>query len=85
MTPMSLNQKLEEMRQASWGRWTPDKVAILHRSFEELSRSGILDRALKKGDRAPDFTLKSAGGEAVSLSKLLSKGPVVLAFYRGHW
>jgi len=81
---MSLNEKLEEMRQASWGRWTPDKVAILHRSFEELARSGILDRALKKGDRAPDFTLKYAGGE-VSLSNLLKKGPVVLAFYRGHW
>lgn len=82
---MSLNEKLEEMRQASWGRWAPEKVAILHRSFEELTRSGILDRILKKGDRAPDFSLTAAGGGAVSLSGLLNKGPVVLAFYRGHW
>ena len=73
------------MRAASWGRWTPDKVAILYRSFEELQKSGILDCALKKGDRAPDFTLPSATGEQITLSQLLSKGPVVLAFYRGHW
>lgn len=82
---MSLNQQLEEMRRASWGRWAPEKVAILRRSFEELTRSGILDRALKKGERAPDFTLKSADGAEVSLAGLLRKGPVVLAFYRGHW
>ena len=82
---MSLNEKLEEMRQASWGRWTPEKVAILHRSFDDLARSGILDRILKKGDRAPDFTLKSSNGADVSLSRLLKTGLVVLAFYRGHW
>ncbi len=82
---MSLNQKLEEMRQASWGRWDPEKVAILHRSFDELTRSGILDRILKKGDRVPDFSLKSASGSDVSLAGLLRNGPVVLAFYRGHW
>lgn len=84
-TGMSLNEKLEEMRTASWGRWAPEKVTILHRSFEELIRSGILDRALKKGDRAPDFSLIAANGETVSLSSLLRHGPVVLAFYRGHW
>lgn len=82
---MSLNEKLEEMRQASWGRWAPEKVAILHRSRDEIARSGMLDRVLKSGDRAPDFTLKSADGVDVSFSELLKKGPVVLAFYRGHW
>jgi hypothetical protein len=82
---VTLNEKLEEMRAAAWGRWSPDKVAILHRSFDELSRSGILDRILQKGDRAPDFSLRPAGGEAVSLAGLRQRGPVVLAFYRGHW
>ena len=82
---MSLNEKLEEMRSASWGRWAPEKVAILHRSFDDLTRSGILERILKKGERAPDFTLKSAEGAEVSLTALRKQGPVVLAFYRGHW
>lgn len=37
--------------------------------------------ALKVGDRAPDFTLPDTEGKAVTLSKLLARGPVILAFY----
>jgi len=37
--------------------------------------------ALKVGDRAPDFTLPDTEGRPVTLSKLLEKGPVILAFY----
>jgi peroxiredoxin Q/BCP len=36
---------------------------------------------LKAGDRAPDFTLPDTEGKPVTLSKLLEKGPVILAFY----
>lgn len=36
---------------------------------------------LKVGDRAPDFTLPDTDGQPVTLSKLLEKGPVILAFY----
>jgi peroxiredoxin len=37
--------------------------------------------ALKVGDRAPDFTLSDEHGQQVTLSKLLAKGPVILAFF----
>jgi peroxiredoxin Q/BCP len=37
--------------------------------------------ALKVGDKAPDFTLPDTEGNPVRLSKLLEKGPVILAFY----
>jgi peroxiredoxin len=40
---------------------------------------------LAVGDQAPDFTLNDAIGNAVSLSELRSRGPVVLTFYRGEW
>jgi peroxiredoxin Q/BCP len=36
---------------------------------------------LAVGDRAPDFTLPSTGGNSVTLSSLLAKGPVVVFFY----
>ncbi|HYD41721.1 MAG TPA: peroxiredoxin [Anaeromyxobacter sp.] len=36
---------------------------------------------IKAGDRAPDFTLPDTEGKPVTLSKLLEKGPVILAFY----
>lgn len=34
--------------------------------------------ALEVGQKAPDFTLPSAGGKPVKLSELTAKGPVVL-------
>ena len=37
--------------------------------------------ALKVGDKAPDFTLPDTDGRPVTLSHLLEKGPVILAFY----
>jgi peroxiredoxin Q/BCP len=37
--------------------------------------------ALKVGDKAPDFTLPGSDGKPVSLSKLLQRGPVILAFF----
>jgi len=40
---------------------------------------------LKVGDKAPDFTLPKGRDEKVSLKELVSKGPVVLAFYPGDF
>ena len=37
--------------------------------------------SLKVGDKAPDFTLPDTEGKPLSLSQLLAKGPVILAFY----
>jgi len=37
--------------------------------------------ALKVGEKAPDFTLPDTDGQLVTLSRLLEKGPVILAFY----
>ena len=36
---------------------------------------------IQTGDRAPDFTLPDTDGSPVTLSKLLERGPVILAFY----
>ena len=36
---------------------------------------------LKVGDKAPDFTLPDEDGKPVTLSTLLSAGPVLLVFY----
>jgi thioredoxin-dependent peroxiredoxin len=36
---------------------------------------------LKVGDKAPDFTLPDTDGLPVTLSRLLEKGPVIVAFY----
>ncbi|MEO0934317.1 MAG: peroxiredoxin-like family protein, partial [Cyanobacteria bacterium J06641_2] len=43
------------------------------------------EQTLKTGDKAIDFTLPNAMGEAVNLKQLLTKGAVVISFYRGGW
>lgn len=82
---MTLNEQLEEMRTASWGRWPKEKLEVVLKARDELARSGIVERMLKAGARSPDFVLPSSAGGSFRLSERLRGGPVVLAFYRGHW
>lgn len=35
--------------------------------------------------QAPDFTLPDMGGRPVALRERLAGGPILLAFWRGHW
>ena len=49
-----------------------------------MRRSGVTDKALKIGDRAPDFELPKRGKQ-VELSELTARGPVVVTWYRGGW
>ena len=58
---------------------------ILHRAAENLKNSGIMEDAVKIGDKAPDFNLKNTSGRDVNLRHLLDQAPVVLIFYRGKW
>jgi peroxiredoxin len=57
----------------------------MHRATAELAASGAAALALKAGDQAPEFTLKDAQGREVSSRDLLTRGPLVLTFYRGVW
>ena len=53
--------------------------------LKNLSDSDLALKALKKGDKAPAFTLKNHLGEETTLQSFLDKGPVVLTWYRGGW
>ena len=57
---------------------------VMKLSAERLAKI-LPDPGLKVGHQAPDFTLKNALGNKVSLYEQLNKGPVVLVFYRGAW
>jgi peroxiredoxin len=60
-------------------------TGLMDRATAELIASGREGRAAGIGDRAPGFSLPNALGEQVSLRRTLTKGPVVLSFYRGIW
>ena len=73
------------MREASAKRLRPELRAIMHDATERLRGSGILDRVIKPGAKAPDFILNDQTGKAVALSALLASGAVVLSVFRGFW
>ena len=82
---MSLEEKLAAVREASGKRIPPERRAVMHEATEQLRRSGIMDRVIKPGAKAPDFTLEDQDGHAVSLSAKLADGPVVMSVFRGFW
>ncbi|MGC1304477.1 MAG: peroxiredoxin-like family protein [Caulobacteraceae bacterium] len=63
----------------------PEVRALIKRATDDLIASGQAERALRAGDRAPDFNLQDPDGAWVSSRDLLARGPLVLSFYRGVW
>ena len=82
---MSLQDTLDAMRASFESKLPPEIVNTMHHATEELLQSGIMDRVLKKGDQAPQFSLTDHNGEMVGSDDLLSQGPLVVGFYRGVW
>ncbi len=82
---MSLQQKLDAQKKKTETSAPKEALEVMHRATENLAESGIMDRIVKKGDKAPDFVLNDENGNAVNLKERLSRGPVVLGFYRGRW
>ncbi|MGC8491359.1 MAG: hypothetical protein ACP5SH_06450 [Syntrophobacteraceae bacterium] len=82
---MTLKENIDALKAKSAASIPREKQEVMHRAIEELERSGLVEKAPKAGDRAPDFSLKEANGALVSLDTLLEEGPVVLSFFRGGW
>ena len=82
---MSLGERLDAHRMRFEATADPKILGVLHRATEDLHRSGILERVVRVGDRAPDFALPDSRERIMRLSDAITRGPVVLSFYRGHW
>lgn len=80
---------IRDEAQATWDtlqkQIPAEVVADLNTGWNEIVRGKVKDECLKVGQKAPDFSLPSASGKTVSLKDHLTRGPVVLTFYRGIW
>jgi peroxiredoxin len=61
--------------------WDPTYAVFL----ERLQSLNVGASAPKVGDRFPDFALPNAKGARITLSDLITDGPLVLSFNRGGW
>lgn len=66
-------------------RLDPEFADVVDRMVARLAASGAGEEAPKVGDAMPDFLLPDQTGRLHSLESLTERGPIVIAFHRGHW
>lgn len=81
----TLSEQLKAREAAGSTKVNPEVKEAFGKGIEAIREAKVVEGAKQVGDQAPDFTLKNATGESVTLSEELKKGPVVLTWYRGGW
>ena len=82
---MSLQTELDALRAEFIRAAPPGRAELYDAKVEELQQTFPIEKALKTGNHAPDFSLPNPAGRPVSLAGLLRGGPAVVMFYRGGW
>jgi len=81
----TLREELEQ-RKALAEQYVPEDVQQVNRlTVEQLCASGMAGRVLSVGARAPHFELPDQEERLVSSAELLSRGRLVICFFRGRW
>ena len=82
----SLQDRLDRITQNTRALVQPERLAVSERATAELFNTGIEDRILKVGARAPAFALEDAvTHKLVNSADLIALGPLVVNFFRGRW
>ena len=82
---MSLNDKLTAVKEKFAETAPPEALQIIGGTLRNLGKSGILDKVVREGEKMPPFELADSNDRTVNSAELLSKGPLVVHFYRGVW
>lgn len=67
------------------GREFPEFTEIADAFVERLEHARAGSSAPAVGDMLPSFLLPDQDGQLIALESLLERGPLVVAFVRGHW
>lgn len=77
--------ELKKLDEQSSKQVPPKVLDAGKKGIEELIAAGIVKKALRVGDKIPEFSLADTNGKQVSSKDLLKKGHLVITFYRGAW
>jgi peroxiredoxin len=79
-------REIYEQRKQLTAKYVPAEVQEIHaRAVSELQHSDIAERALLPGDTAPEFELPDQSGTPLRSHDLITRGPLVICFFRGRW
>jgi len=82
---MPLQPQLDEITSNTRRLVQPERLAVSEQAVEELFATGIEERILPIGSKAPEFALPDANGKLIQSSDLLALGPLIINFFRGRW
>lgn len=82
---MDLYKQLKSKQEELQSHRTAAQVDAIREVTEQLIKEGIEKLALKEGYKIPSFSLPNATGKIIQSEDFLSKGPLVISFYRGSW
>jgi peroxiredoxin len=82
---LPLAVQLQRIRENTERYVQADKLAIHERAVARLKEQGTVARALKTGDRAPEFALLDQNSREVRSCDLLANGRLIVVFFRGRW
>jgi len=81
----SLHEQFAERKELI-GKYVPPETQAIHaRVIAELREQGIASAALSRGSKALHFELNDHNGKPVATAELLSRGRLVICFFRGRW
>lgn len=80
-----LEVKLERISKGAAQQLPDEALEVTRAHTSRVEQEGRADEAVGEGDEAPDFRLEDTDGAPVSLSETVTRGPIVLSFYRGRW
>ena len=82
---MSLKDSLEQYKYELASSLPTEVLEVLSRNTSLLQERKMAQQALQVGDTFPYFNLQSCDETHYSLDEFLSKGPLIISFYRGGW
>ena len=80
-----LKEQLEKLKETAAQKISTENMKKMLHSRVAVENSGILARAIRPGEKMPDFSLDDAQGGSILLKELRTRGSVLITLYRGVW
>ncbi len=82
---MNLTSELKAVTESVRRQAPAEVFSAIEKANTRLAISGLAHKALRRGDKMPDFELPDATGQTVKTRELRQHGLLLLSFYRGEW
>jgi peroxiredoxin len=82
---MNLTKELADLKARHSSESSPEDAAAAAQTQEAIRQAGVAEKALRQGAKLPEFSLPDASGKVFRSSDMLTRGPVIISFYRGGW